>query len=145
MSRSRQRLCSPMPTFAESLLRSSRLAHIEKGCSSPFSVASCFQVDRPFMVAQWYGTIYDTVTRRRRPGSEPCLSLSGHGHESISGHLTTRWMSPQRLRSPILTFATKKLTMMRVGWRRGRDADRTQFFIAVRWIKTLRLEKPSAL
>ena len=26
-------------------------------------------------------------------------------------------------------------SMMRVGWRRGSDADRTQFFIAVHWIK----------
>ena len=37
--------------------------------------------------------------------------------------------------------------MMRVDWRRGSDADLTQFFIAVHSIKTLRvcLEKPSAI
>ena len=41
--------------------------------------------------------------------------------------------------------STARPGMMRVGWRRGSDADRTQFFIAVHWIKTLCLKKPSAL
>ena len=40
----------------------------------------------------------------------------------------------------------RRRTAAKVGWRRGSDAaDRTQFFTAVHKIKTLCLEKPSAL
>ena len=44
------------------------------------------------MVAQWYDLRLETRK------------------EASSGHMTTRSMSPQRLRSPMLTFATKKLS-----------------------------------
>ena len=48
-------------------------------------------------------TIYDS--RRRRPGFEPCL-----GQAVVTWRSMPSLRSPQRLHSPILTFATKKLS-----------------------------------
>ena len=51
------------------------------------------------MVAQWYDLRLEM--RETRVRTLPWAS---------SGHVTTRSMSPHQLRSPMLTFATKKLS-----------------------------------
>ena len=55
--------------------------------------------DRAVMVAQWYGL--RLVPRETRVRTLPWAS---------SGHVTTRTRSPLRRRSPMLTFAIKKLS-----------------------------------
>ena len=69
------------------------------------------------MVAEWYdpGLRLETRTRETRVRTLPWAS---------SGHMTTRSMSPQQLRSPMLTFAAKKLST----GRNGQKEDAASFY-----------------
>ena len=92
----RSMLYAPMFTCATILKK--LLTVINGGCSFPFCPRS---FDRAVMVASWYDARLETwETRVQILIWASCQS----------GHVTTRSMYLQRLRSPILTFAAKKLT-----------------------------------
>ena len=104
---------TPILTFATKKLSTGANGQREDATSSSFFCPRSF--DRAVMVDQsrWYDLRLET--RETRVRTLPWAS---------SGHVTTRSMSPQHLRSPMLTFATKKLST----GANGQKEDAASFF-----------------
>ena len=95
---------------------------------STFSFFCPRSFDRAVMVAQWY--YLRLTTRETRVRILPWAS---------SGHVTTRSMSPQHLRSPMLIFATKK----RSSGSNGQKEDAASFFCPRRFDRAVMQQQTS--